>query len=68
MNPGSVLNRYDTSTAGGKIRIGYADANEINGVIANLVFRTPGDEVEETDLIPVRGGKMEPPLPVPRKP
>ena len=51
VNPGAVLNRYDTSTAG-KIRMGYADANEINGVIANLVFRyTPGDEVEETDLI-----------------
>ncbi|MFR0733202.1 MAG: S-layer homology domain-containing protein [Oscillospiraceae bacterium] len=51
VNPGAVLNRYDTSTAG-KIRMGYADANEINGVIANLVFRyTPGDEAEETDLI-----------------
>lgn len=57
VNPGSVLNRYDTSTAG-KIRMGYADANEINGIIANLVFRyTPGDEAEETDLDPVRGGR-----------
>lgn len=51
VEPGAFLNAYDTSALG-RLRMGYADARAVSGVIANLVFRyTPGDEDQNTDLI-----------------
>lgn len=51
VNPGSVMYTYDTSVEG-SVRMGYADANVINGVVVNLVFRyTPDYEVQYTDVV-----------------
>ena len=46
----AILHAYDAGTAG-QMRMGYADANAINGVIARLVFRyTPEYDAQNTKL------------------
>lgn len=50
VEPAAILNAYDASTAG-RMRMGYADANALNGVIARLVFRyTPAYDPQNTEL------------------
>lgn len=47
---GAVMTCVDTSKAG-VIRIGYADAEEIDAVVANLVFTVNAEETVETDMV-----------------
>lgn len=50
VEPAAILNAYDASAAG-RMRMGYADANAINGIIARLVFRyTPEYDARNTEL------------------
>ena len=50
VEPVAILNAYDAGTAG-RMRMGYADANAMNGVIARLVFHyTPAYDPQNTEL------------------